>query len=85
MAWAIARRSAAPGFWASCSVLAAARRVVMEGSTIVEVARPDLLLFVAHPFLPPERWKQGSTELLARADAVVVNCPAGERAHRAPP
>lgn len=83
VAWAIARRSAARPAWAALrGFLAPAPVVVMEGSTIVDVARPDLLLFVAHPFLPPERWKEGSAELVARADAVVVNRPAGER--RAP-
>jgi hypothetical protein len=32
-----------------------AELVVMEGSTIVTVARPDLQVFVVHPWLSPER------------------------------
>src|SRR3989442_1414384 len=51
---------------------------VMEGSTVVELAQPDLLLFVAHPFLSPSRWKPTSAALLARADVVVVNLPSAE-------
>jgi hypothetical protein len=41
-----------------------------------------LLLFVAHPFLAPERWKPASEPLLAQADAVVINVPVAEK--RAP-
>jgi hypothetical protein len=51
----------------------------MEGSTIVHTARPDLLAFVVHPFLSPERWKAGSDALLAEADVVVVNRPASDQ------
>jgi hypothetical protein len=81
--WAIARaKSVAPAWQAVVKRLGGASIVVMEGSTIVETARPDLLIFVAHPFLSPERWKPTSAALLARADLVVVNSPAGER--RAP-
>ena len=32
----------------------------MEGSTMVDTARPDLHVFVVHPFLSPERWKPTS-------------------------
>jgi len=81
--WAIARaRSVGPAWQAVRKRTVGAETVVMEGSTIVETARPDLLLFVAHPFLSPERWKPTSASLLARADLVVINTPAGER--RAP-
>lgn len=83
VAWAIARRGAVAPAWAALKgFLAGAPLVVMEGSTIVDLVRPQLLLFVAHPFLPPERWKEGSAELAARADLVIVNRPASER--RAP-
>ncbi len=80
VAWVIARRSAVRPAWAALKgFLAGAPLVVMEGSTIVELVRPELLLFVAHPFLPPERWKAGTAELAARADLVIVNRPASER------
>lgn len=83
VAWAIARRGAVAPAWAALrGFLAGVPLVVMEGSTIVDLVRPELLLFVAHPFLPPERWKEGSAELAARADLVIVNRPASER--RAP-
>jgi hypothetical protein len=81
--WAISRASAVRAAWSR--VLSMARGlVVMEGSTIVDVAAPDLLLFVAHPFLKPARWKATSDALIARADAVVVNRPAGETRDPAP-
>jgi hypothetical protein len=50
----------------------------------VDVATPDLLLFVAHPFLKPARWKATSDALIARADAVVVNRTAAEARDPAP-
>jgi hypothetical protein len=83
--WAIARASAVRTAWAAVRArLAHHPLLVMEGSTIVSVARPDLLAFVVHPFLSPERWKAGSAELLAAADVVVVNRPRGEARPPAP-
>jgi molybdopterin-guanine dinucleotide biosynthesis protein len=79
MVWAIARASAVRPAWAAVRARLGARPlVVMEGSTIVHTARPDVLAFVVHPFLSPARWKAGSAALIAAADAVVVNRPAGE-------
>jgi hypothetical protein len=76
--WAIARAGAIGPAWRRVRALAGPGLVVMEGSTIVDVAQPDLLLFVAHPFLSPERWKPTTAALAARADAVVLNRPRGE-------
>jgi hypothetical protein len=56
----------------------------MEGSTVVGIAKPDRTVFVVHPFLSPERWKPTSARLLAAADLVVVNRPAGETRAPAP-
>jgi hypothetical protein len=81
--WAISRAAAVAPAWERVRALVAGRPlVVMEGSTITRLARPDRHLFVVHPFLSPERWKPGSAELIAGCDVVVVNVPAGER--RAP-
>lgn len=81
--WAISRASAVRAAWSRVAAMAEGL-VVMEGSTIVDVASPDLLLFVAHPFLQPARWKATSDALIARADAVVVNRTAGEARDPAP-
>src|SRR5262245_60753095 len=49
--WAIAKRQAVrPAWQAVLKRLQDVPSVVMEGSTIVELARPALLLFVVHPF-----------------------------------
>jgi hypothetical protein len=83
--WVIARASAVRPAWEAVQrALGGQGPVVMEGSTIVDVAEPDLSLFVLHPFLAPERWKPTSTALMARADRVVVNAPARERRAPAP-
>lgn len=77
--WAIARESAVGRAWAAVRrMIADAEVTVVEGSSIVPVARPDVRLFVAHPFLSPERWKPVSGPLIAQSDLVVVNRPAGE-------
>ena len=77
--WAIARTSAVEPAWAEVRRrIADAEVTVMEGSTIVERARPDLRLFVAHPLLSPARWKSTSGPLIATADVVVINRAAGD-------
>lgn len=81
--WAIARASALESAWTAVRRrIAGDALVVMEGSSVVKLARPDLLLFVAHPHLLPERWKPTTRSLVERADAVIVNRPVRER--RAP-
>jgi len=83
--WVIAKASAAARAWKVVrDLVARASIVVMEGSTVVDLAQPDLLLFVAHPHLSTARWKPTSGPLLARADAVVVNLPSYERRRPAP-
>jgi hypothetical protein len=77
--WAIARQSALGAAWAAVrDRLAGAGVVVMEGSTIVSLARPDRQVFVAHPWLSPARWKPTSAGCVAAADLVVVNRPGAE-------
>jgi hypothetical protein len=76
--WAIAKKVAVAEAWGRVAALLGPGPAVMEGSTIVAVAEPELSLFVVHPFLDPQRWKEGSAALLARADAVVVNRASGE-------
>jgi hypothetical protein len=81
--WVIAKRAHAPMAWSTVqSSLRGDEPVVVEGSTVVGIARPDWNVFVVHPFLAPERWKAGSEGLVRSADMVVVNIRAKER--RAP-
>ena len=89
--WTIARMSvAAKAFEATLRILEqagtdawkAARSdecLVIEGSTVASLCAPDFTFFVVHPFLSPERWKDGSRELIGRADCVVINRRAVER------
>jgi molybdopterin-guanine dinucleotide biosynthesis protein len=77
--WVIARESAVAPAWAAVQPrLGGADVIVMEGSTITAVARPDRQVFVAHPWLSPERWKPTSAACIAQADVVVVNRPRSE-------
>lgn len=88
--WTIARRSAATRAWqATVRLLDQARaqsaaptpsgdNLVIEGSTIASLSSPDFTFFVVHPFLSPERWKEGTRELVGKADCVVINRQAGE-------
>lgn len=77
--WAIAKHAAAADAWSAVRARLGDGPVVVEGSSVVALARPDLLIFVAHPFLLPERWKPTSAALIRDADLVVVNRRAGER------
>jgi len=76
--WTIARASAAATAWRAVSLRLGPGPLVIEGSTVVDLAGPDMLFFVVHPFLSPSRWKPTSGALLARADAVIVNRPRAE-------
>ncbi len=78
--WAIAKRAHAEAAWAAVrGGMRGDEPVVIEGSTVVGIARPDVNVFMVHPFLAPERWKPGSEELIRSADLVVVNLHAKER------
>jgi len=87
--WTIARKSAATLAWqATVRLLDQAdadakrpntgRDLVVEGSTVASLCSPDFTFFVVHPFLSPARWKEGTRELIGRADCVVVNRLASE-------
>ena len=82
--WTVARRSAAETAWRATETFLRetepdrARDRVIEGSTIASLCAPDFTFFVVHPFLSPARWKDGTRELLGRADCVVINRPANE-------
>lgn len=77
--WVISRRDALASAWAAAQErLADQARVVIEGSSVLEVARPHGHVFVAHPFLSPERWKENARRLASAADVVVVNRAARE-------
>jgi hypothetical protein len=77
--WVIAKQHAADAAWrAARARMEGEAFVVMEGSTVVSLARPEKNVFVVHPFLSPERWKPTSPGLLAQADLVVVNRPVSE-------
>jgi hypothetical protein len=77
--WVITREGAAEAAWHVVGArMKGTETAVMEGSTIVDLARPDVNVFVVHPFLSPSRWKPTSARLLREADLVVVNRPASE-------
>jgi hypothetical protein len=83
--WTIARKSVAAQAWQATvrllhqakadarSAPGADHGLVVEGSTVASLCAPDFTFFVVHPFLSPERWKDGTRELIGRADCVVIN------------
>jgi|GEM_PF-2384099 len=93
--WTIARKSVAAQAWqATTRLLDLARGhaktgpgegdLVVEGSTVASLCAPDFTFFVVHPFLSPERWKDGTRDLIGRADCVVINRQALERREPGP-
>lgn len=47
--------------------------VVMEGSTITDLLRPDLLLYIFANHVPASKWKGSASRLLAKADIILRN------------
>ena len=87
--WTISRKSMAALAWEATRLLldqgsAEGRGLVVEGSTVASLCSPDFTFFVVHPFLSPARWKDGTRELIGRADCVVVNRQASEGREPAP-
>jgi hypothetical protein len=83
--WAVARRGAVRAAWSAVRArLGQPPFIVMEGSSIVSIAQPDVLAYVVHPFLSVDRWKEGWPALVSAADLVVVNRPAAEPRPPAP-
>ncbi len=93
--WTITRRSVAEQAWqATLRLVNQARAdskagvsddgLVIEGSTVALLCAPDFTFFVVHPFLSPERWKDGTRELIGRADCVVINRQAVEKREPSP-
>ena len=87
--WTIARKSVAALAWEATLLLLEQARVdakalgegrglVVEGSSVASLCSPDFTFFVVHPFLSPARWKEGTRELIGRANCVVVNRQASE-------
>ncbi|HRB12550.1 MAG TPA: hypothetical protein PKU70_06030 [Vicinamibacteria bacterium] len=81
--WTIARKAVAALAWEATLRLleqagASGQDLVVEGSTVASLCSPDFTFFVVHPFLGPERWKEGTRELIGRANCVVVNRQASE-------
>jgi len=72
--WTITRKGVAALAWeATVRLLGRPSGLVVEGSTVASLCSPDFTFFVAHPFLSPTRWKDGTRELIGRADCVVIN------------
>ncbi len=93
--WTIARKSVAMQAWQATERLLQQAKadaktggddvgLVVEGSTVASLCAPDFTFFVVHPFLSPERWKEGTRELIGRADCVVINRQASERREPGP-
>ena len=93
--WTITRRSVAEQAWQAtvrlldqaridAKAAASHKGLVVEGSTVAGLCAPDFTFFVVHPFLSPERWKDGTLELVGRANCVVVNRQRTERREPSP-
>jgi hypothetical protein len=78
--WTIARKSVAAQAWDATRRLLGqtdptveGAGLIVEGSTVASLCAPDFTFFVVHPFLSPARWKEGTRELMGRADCVIIN------------
>jgi hypothetical protein len=72
--WVVAKKSQLPiAYGHLLTHLPHEALVLMEGSTIISISRPDLVFYVFANHIAPQRWKESAKELIARSDFVVIN------------
>jgi hypothetical protein len=47
--------------------------VIMEGSTVTSLSRPDVLFYILANHISPTRWKESAAEIISRSDFVILN------------
>jgi hypothetical protein len=50
--------------------------IIMEGSSITSLCKPDLLFYVYANHIAPSRWKESAAEIIQRSDFVLMNSKA---------
>jgi hypothetical protein len=53
--------------------------VIMEGSTITELCRPDLLFYIFANNIPATKWKNSASRILEKADVILRNRKKGSK------
>ena len=72
--WVIARKSQLPTAYDHLLThIPGNALVLMEGSTVTSMSRPDLLFYVFANHISPQRWKDSANEILSRSDFVIMN------------
>jgi hypothetical protein len=72
--WVVARKSALPiAYEHLLTHLPTNSLVIMEGSTVTSLCKPDLLFYVYAQHISRARWKESAQEIMARAQIVIEN------------
>ena len=72
--WVVARKSALPvAYEHLLTHLPGKALVIMEGSTVTSLCKPDLLFYVYAQHISRTRWKESADEIMARAQIVIEN------------
>jgi len=72
--WVISKRSQLPRAYEHLQThIPENALVIMEGSSITSLCKPDLLFYVFANHIAPARWKESATEIIRRSDFVLMN------------
>lgn len=72
--WVISKRSQLPHAYKHLlSHIPETALLIMEGSSIISLCKPDLLFYVFANHISSTRWKDSAKEIMARADFVLRN------------
>jgi hypothetical protein len=75
--WVISKRSQLPRAYEHLQThIPDNALVIMEGSSITSLCKPDLLFYVFANHIAPSRWKESATEIIGHSDFVVMNSKA---------
>ncbi len=80
--WVISKKSQLPhAFQHLLTHLPSDALVVMEGSSITALCKPDLLFYIFANHIAASRWKESAAEILTRSDVVILNRKKGMPDH----
>lgn len=80
--WVVAKKSELPNAYSHLLThIPENALLVMEGSTVTSLCKPDLLFYIFSNHMSPARWKESAEEIMGRSDFIIRNQRAGMADH----
>jgi hypothetical protein len=80
--WVVAKKSEMPNAYSHLLTHVSENALlVMEGSTVTSLCKPDLLFYVLSNHINPSRWKESAEEIIPRSDFIIRNRRSGTADH----